>query len=427
MALQQSVGDVGVIVMLTQCYEGLKEKCAEYFPMDMENPILDLPPEPKNAESFQVDSDGDPFLDFDNGSADTDCSGTGTHPNPSEPSEANGGKPPPAATTAESKTQDSTDPGTVELLSFRHDTNTGSEVRELKVTIGDTSKIFYHFFYGKWADFGRIEPNDRVALLQLTRQSKQVAGESPRIIHCSAGVGRTGTWIALDFLLRELEEGRLLDQSYFDSNAYAIEKNTSSDQLQQENAPRGKVDTSQSREGERGTWGKSGPQKATTPEPKESDLIHDTVDLLRTQRMMMVMNDIQYGSLYEVLREQFIDKYAEKEVGATITPAPADTEEPSPKIRRMSTHGSSSGLSQGMGELGMEARMYERTQAGDVKGEEDTASEAETEIEGGEAKLDRSESGMVRSGDGDDPYAAVSREDVMRRMNSEHDDHRWEK
>ena len=33
MALQESTGEVGAIIMLTQCYDGLKEKCAEYFPM----------------------------------------------------------------------------------------------------------------------------------------------------------------------------------------------------------------------------------------------------------------------------------------------------------------------------------------------------------------------------------------------------------
>lgn len=409
--------------MLTQCYEGLKEKCAEYFPMDMETPMLELPPEPKNVESSQVDSDGDPFLDSDSGSADTDSSGTGTTANPSEPPEADGGAPPSAPAPTKSQTQEMTQPGTVELVSVRHDTNTGSEVRELKVTIGDSSKTFYHFFYGKWADFGRIEPDDRIALLQLTRQSKQIAGESPRIVHCSAGVGRTGTWIALDFLLRELEEGRMLDQSYFDIHAEANQKNTSSDQLQQADAGNGKTGSSPSRDTGRGTWGKSGPQKTTTPEPKENDLIHDTVDLLRTQRMMMVMNEIQYGSLYEVLREQFIDKYAEKEVGATITPAPADVEEPSPKIRRMSTHGSSSGLSAGMGELGMETGMYEAAKVGKVKAEEDTVSEAETEIEGADSKMDES-GGSLRSGDGDDPYAAVSREDVMRRMEDEHEGER---
>lgn len=43
MVMQETAGDVGVIVMLTQCYEANKEKCAQYFPVDAENPSIYLP------------------------------------------------------------------------------------------------------------------------------------------------------------------------------------------------------------------------------------------------------------------------------------------------------------------------------------------------------------------------------------------------
>jgi protein-tyrosine phosphatase len=390
-------------VMLTQCYEGLKEKCAEYFPLDMENPILELLPEPKNEELARTDSDGDPFLDLESDSADTDSNGTGQTPHETEtPNDA--GENTNAPATQQSNPEDFTEPGTVELLSIHHDATLDSEIRELRVTIGETSKRFFHFFYGNWADFGRVEPEDRVALLQLTRESKRVAGESPRIVHCSAGVGRTGTWIALDFLLRELEEGRLLDQLYSETNTQPKRQYSSTERPSQPEAQT-KIDNSRSREGRKDTWGKSGPAKPTTPEPQGPDLIHDTVDLLRTQRMMMVMNEIQYGSLYEVLREQFIDKYAEKEIGVNITPTSAEEEEPSPKIRRMSTQ--ESGLSAGLGGMVMGGR-----RAGHVKGDEDSGSEAETEIEGGtEDKMD--------ADDNADPYAAVSQERVRRDVEDE--------
>lgn len=42
MVMQETTGDVGVIVMLTQCYEANKEKCAQYFPIDTENPSIYL-------------------------------------------------------------------------------------------------------------------------------------------------------------------------------------------------------------------------------------------------------------------------------------------------------------------------------------------------------------------------------------------------
>ena len=36
--MQEVVGPIGVIVMLTQCYEGNKEKCGQYFPTDLSSP-----------------------------------------------------------------------------------------------------------------------------------------------------------------------------------------------------------------------------------------------------------------------------------------------------------------------------------------------------------------------------------------------------
>ncbi|KAH9826910.1 Y phosphatase-domain-containing protein [Teratosphaeria destructans] len=75
---------------------------------------------------------------------------------------------------------------------------------------------------------------------------------TPRIIHCSAGVGRSGTFIALDYLLSLLHAGDL-------------------DHI-----------------------------------PADRDPVAETVDRLRQQRMMMVQGEGQFYFVYEVLREQFL-------------------------------------------------------------------------------------------------------------------------
>ncbi|KAI9929071.1 hypothetical protein AWENTII_001254 [Aspergillus wentii] len=198
--------DVAVIVMLTQTFESGREKCGQYFPLDAENPSMIL----------EVDED-DLFVDDD----------------------------------SHGKISD-TILGDVILLETVWDEMSRSEVRKLQLTLGSQSKIVWHYLFAGWADYSKPEGEDREALLQLIKQSgSKCAPDNPRIVHCSAGVGRTGTFIALDHLLKELESGQLLEVT----------------------------DT-------------------------DIDPIFETVNQMREQRMMMVYNEMQLQFIYEVLREQ---------------------------------------------------------------------------------------------------------------------------
>lgn len=66
----------------------------------------------------------------------------------------------------------------------------------------------YHFT--KWPDHGIPEPFE---LLHFHRrvQSGLTDLNGPLIVHCSAGIGRTGTYIGLDALLREASSNHLID------------------------------------------------------------------------------------------------------------------------------------------------------------------------------------------------------------------------
>lgn len=70
-------------------------------------------------------------------------------------------------------------------------------------------------------------------------------------VHCSAGVGRSGTYITLDYLLKEIESGNI---------------------------------------------------KADEAE----DPVYETVNTLREQRMFMVQSEPQYHFIYDVLKEKFV-------------------------------------------------------------------------------------------------------------------------
>ncbi|KAI7604320.1 hypothetical protein KC346_g11514 [Hortaea werneckii] len=182
--------------------------------------------------------------------------------------------------------------GEVELLDVQQDQKTRSEIRRLRLRLNDgdggggsKEKEIHHLLFSGWPDFLIPEGDDREAMIELIRLSarlnspnttttpQQPNGTSsspsaphdlavldqsnPRVIHCSAGVGRSGTFIALDYLLSLLHSG-------------ALDLLSSAD----------------------------------------SDPVADTVDRMRQQRMMMVQGEPQFNFIYDVLREQFLARLA---------------------------------------------------------------------------------------------------------------------
>lgn len=266
------------------------------------------------------------------------------------------------------------------------------------MTINGQSKTIYHYLYHGWPDFGKPEAEDRLALIELTRQTRKITGESPRIVHCSAGVGRTGTFIALDFLIREIEEDRILDPT-----AYSLSP-SSSTSASTLNPPAGFGFRDEITPTE--TWGKSGPPKVKTPTTElpsgeennalRDDLIYQTVNTLREQRMMMVMNELQYAFLYEVVREVFLEKYRARPEGAVVKITdPSGTDLPRGKVARLEVGDDGNSSGEGAAEA--------------------SASEAETEIMDGD-ELNLTSQSEERDNLGNDkendPYSAVAPESL---------------
>ncbi|KAL4979215.1 protein-tyrosine phosphatase-like protein [Aspergillus desertorum] len=209
--------DVAVVVMLTQTIEAGREKCSQYFPLELENPT-----------TYLRQDDSDLYVE----SKEQELEGGGAL-------------------------------GQITLLESAWNPECRSEIRQLQLTFGSKSKTVWHFLFAGWADYSKPVGEDRDALLHLIKlsASKASSPQNPRIVHCSAGVGRTGTFIALDHLLQELESGQLL--------------------------------------------------KVTD---EETDPVFEAVNLMREQRMMMVYNEMQLIFIYEVLREQ-ADLILEKTYG----------------------------------------------------------------------------------------------------------------
>ncbi|XP_054837704.1 receptor-type tyrosine-protein phosphatase V-like isoform X2 [Eublepharis macularius] len=70
-----------------------------------------------------------------------------------------------------------------------------------------------HLHYTAWPDHGVPESTTSIiAFIELVRAHVQNAKDSgPTLVHCSAGVGRTGTFIALDRLLQQLKHDKVVD------------------------------------------------------------------------------------------------------------------------------------------------------------------------------------------------------------------------
>lgn len=75
---------------------------------------------------------------------------------------------------------------------------------------GFGAKTVYHFYFDQWRDMSK--PEEIVPIMQLCDHSHNLNSPgNPIIVHCSAGVGRSGTFITLDHLLHATKDFETLD------------------------------------------------------------------------------------------------------------------------------------------------------------------------------------------------------------------------
>lgn len=84
-------------------------------------------------------------------------------------------------------------------------------IRTFKVAANGSSRIVKQFHFTSWSDHGAlIYPTP---LLTFRRKVRMYSPDStaPVIVHCSAGIGRSGTYIALDYLLDQAKNESIVD------------------------------------------------------------------------------------------------------------------------------------------------------------------------------------------------------------------------
>jgi len=91
-------------------------------------------------------------------------------------------------------------------------TNETFETRKLKIEYGKVVREVIHYFYSGWLD--HQTPEKSRGILELVRQvsiENETRVNSPVIVHCSAGIGRTGCFIAISYGCKQLVKNSSVD------------------------------------------------------------------------------------------------------------------------------------------------------------------------------------------------------------------------
>lgn len=70
---------------------------------------------------------------------------------------------------------------------------------------GESSRIIRHFHFNTWPDFGVPDPPTTLIRFVRSFRDRVSTDHKPIVVHCSAGVGRSGTFIALDRLIQQMQ------------------------------------------------------------------------------------------------------------------------------------------------------------------------------------------------------------------------------
>jgi len=94
--------------------------------------------------------------------------------------------------------------------------STHLKIRTLRVEKEGEERVITQFHYTEWPDFGRPASTqtirELIAALDVQRLKGQLAGlRGPIVAHCSAGVGRAGTFVAIHSSLEKMKYTRSLE------------------------------------------------------------------------------------------------------------------------------------------------------------------------------------------------------------------------
>ncbi|KAI0031255.1 protein-tyrosine phosphatase-like protein [Vararia minispora EC-137] len=186
-----------------------------------------------------------------------------------------------------------------EAIAVAHCTSSTISISTVSKGIAQAPVVVHHLLFHAWPDHGVPNPEDRAGLLHFIRLTDRVNRDissltnepnpdrdPPIMVHCSAGVGRTGAFIALTSLLRV---NGLLAQP---SSSHPGSPSSLTAPLPP--SPLG-----------------------TLPDDIRDDKVAQEIDSLREQRPGMVQRPEQALLVYEVLYTAFLSRDQLKATGKT--------------------------------------------------------------------------------------------------------------
>uniref|UniRef100_A0A665VD19 Receptor-type tyrosine-protein phosphatase epsilon n=1 Tax=Echeneis naucrates TaxID=173247 RepID=A0A665VD19_ECHNA len=85
-------------------------------------------------------------------------------------------------------------------------------LRDLVLTFDKQTRVIRHFHFHGWPEIGiPAEGKGMIDIIASVQRQQQQSGNHPIVVHCSAGAGRTGTFIALSNILERVKAEGLLD------------------------------------------------------------------------------------------------------------------------------------------------------------------------------------------------------------------------
>lgn len=344
-----------VIVMLTETHEANMEKCYPYFPRSPDDAPLEINERDEFGDAFRATVHCEAIEETEAGDAiELRKLIIRSYKSPRKVAKTRSDGDRDKLTTPVTAVDGSGDVKMLSPLKTAPDSEDlseedGSDDKSVNAELGESTsthqkrlpeeyeeRIVWHFLYKKWPDFGvpALEDIDSFFTLMRLSREKNASLENPRIVHCSAGVGRSGTFIALEYLMRELDAGVLdnWDSPLHFRHGKTNEPGSATTDGDDNNAHHRSDDDSDGKMDVED-------QHTTTTGVEGDDLIFHTVNQLREQRRSMVQAEPQFLFIYEVMRKLWEDRYGLAGSPSSAAPAPPSAGPPPPRIHGPSDAG----------------------------------------------------------------------------------------